>query len=76
MERESDGRYRCLTCGKFTKNRGHMQEHIEVHIEGLNFPCPQCDKSFRGRGGLRKHVRNLHYWDQVDISTHSPAGVN
>ena len=60
MERESDGRYRCLTCGKFTKNRGHMQEHIEVHIEGLNFPCPQCDKSFRGRGGLRKHIRNLH----------------
>ena len=60
MERESDGRFRCLTCGKMAKNRGHMQEHIEQHIEGLNIPCPQCEKSFRSRGSRRKHIRNLH----------------
>ena len=60
MKRESDKRFRCLTCGKMAKNRGHMQEHIEQHIEGLNIPCPQCEKSFRSRGSRRKHIRNLH----------------
>ena len=56
MERiESSGRYRCLTCGRDARNRGHMKEHMEIHFEGLSFSCQNCDKIFRSRAVFRNH---------------------
>ena len=55
MKREGDQIFRCLTCGKISRNRSHMREHIEIHFEGLNFPCQVCDKPFSSRASLRNH---------------------
>ena len=54
MERQPDGKYKCLTCAKIGR-KVHMKEHVEIHIDGLSFPCQQCDKTFRSRNSLRVH---------------------
>ena len=54
MERQPDGKYKCLTCEKIGR-KVHMKEHVEIHIDGLSFPCQQCDKTFRSRNSLRGH---------------------
>ena len=54
MERQSDGKYLCLTCGKLAR-KVHLKEHVEIHIDGLSFPCQFCDKSFRLRNTFRRH---------------------
>ena len=55
MERV-DGKWKCTRCGKMGKHKGTMREHIETHIDGLNFPCQFCDKTFRSRHVLRDHI--------------------
>ena len=57
IEKLADGSNKCITCGKVSKNRGHMKEHVEVHFDGLSFPCQYCWKSFRSRHSLRTHIR-------------------
>ena len=50
MEKIHDGEYKwkCTVCGKMTKGKAQdMRRHIETHIEGLSFPCSQCDKVCR-----------------------------
>ena len=45
----------CKICGKTTppnqkdlgKARSNMRNHVEIHFEGLSYPCPSCDKTFR-----------------------------
>ena len=55
IENDTDGNWKCTFCGKKSKNRGHLKEHAEVHIEGLTFPCPDCDYISRSSSGLRQH---------------------
>ena len=57
IEKLADGSNKCITCGKVSKNRGHIKEHVEVHFDGLSFPCQYCWKSFRSRHSLRTHIR-------------------
>ena len=45
----------CKTCGKSAKTNGNIREHVEIHIEGLSFPCPFCDNTFRTRNRLKYH---------------------
>ena len=59
MERQQDGKYKCLTCGKLQIRKGHMTEHVEIHIDGLSFPCQYCNKTFRSRSVLRDHIRKV-----------------
>ena len=59
MEKQADGKWMCLTCERIFKIKGHMKEHIETHIDGLKFPCQNCDKVLRSRNTLRSH-RNDH----------------
>ena len=53
--KDSDGRYACHHCSKSFVNRGHIKEHVEIHFEGLSFPCTFCDKILRSRTALRFH---------------------
>ena len=46
---------RCIPCGKISSMVANARNHAETHIDGLNFPCQYCDKSFRSRDSLRKH---------------------
>ena len=48
---------RCIPCGKISSMVANARNHAETHIDGLNFPCQYCDKSFRSRDSLRKHSR-------------------
>ena len=47
-------------CGK----EGHptnIKRHIELyHLEGVSIPCNNCEKTFRSRNTLQKHVSTLH----------------
>ena len=45
----------CTECRKVSKNKPHAREHAEIHIEGLNFGCKYCDKTYKTRSALRKH---------------------
>ena len=46
----------CKVCGK--EGRGiDIMRHIEAnHLEGVSIPCNHCDKIFRSRDNLRKHI--------------------
>ena len=46
---------RCIPCGKITRDTCNAREHAETHIDGLNFPCQYCEKTFRLRQSLRTH---------------------
>ena len=52
----SDGMKCCSLCQYRSKNISHVKEHIEAHFK-LNFPCPNCDKTFKTRTVLRNHNR-------------------
>ena len=55
MEKQADGKWMCLTCGRIYQRKGHLKEHVETHIDGLEFPCQNCDKVLRTRNNLRSH---------------------
>ena len=57
FERQPDGKFFCQPCGRISTKKCHAKEHAETHIEGLNFSCQYCDKSFRSRHILREHIR-------------------
>ena len=50
----------CKVCGKEGQWVA-IRDHIEAnHLEGLSLPCNLCDKIFRSRLSLRKHMRANH----------------
>merc|ERR1712150_275272 len=55
-----DGRHYCKACDYSSQNIGHTREHVELHIEGLSYTCQFCDKTFRSRNSLRKHLYTFH----------------
>ena len=57
FERQSDGKFYCRTCGKVTIRRTFALEHAETHVEGLEYPCQSCGKSFRSRASIRIHSK-------------------
>ena len=54
IEKQVDGYY-CTNCGYTTKKKDHMREHIEKHIEGLEYPCNSCNKILRSFNAFRTH---------------------
>ena len=58
--KDSDGLYACHYCTKSFKLRGHIKEHVEIHFEGLSFPCTFCDAILRSRSSLRMHYNKWH----------------
>ena len=47
----------CTQCGYKSGKRSNMKEHVEKHIEGLEYPCTSCKKVFRSSLSLRNHKR-------------------
>ena len=47
--------YECNECKKNSKDFSHAKEHVEIHFEGLSFPCQFCDKMLKSRHAFRKH---------------------
>ena len=45
----------CKVCGFGSIQRGHLAEHVEKHMEGLEFPCKLCGKVLRSSMSFRVH---------------------
>ena len=63
----SEGRYKCTLCGKMPSEKATkshqkyiMKKHMEIHMEGLTYTCPLCQKSFRSRNSLQCHKSVFH----------------
>ena len=56
--RTEEGRtiFHCAECNKVAKHRQNMRSHIETHLEGLSFPCQGCERSYKTRNSLKKHM--------------------
>ena len=55
-----NGFWACLHCAYTSKQRGHLREHVEKHIEGLEYSCQHCGKIFRSSHTFRDHLRKKH----------------
>ena len=53
-----DGAFVCKYCSKSFNKVFNVKEHVEIHFDGLSFPCDLCGKTYRSRHGLRTHKRN------------------
>ena len=58
--RDAEGILKCRFCSKTFKQTVHMKEHVEIHIEGLCFPCNICGSKFTTRNTLRGHFKRSH----------------
>ena len=58
IEKRADG-YSCNSCGYISKHRSHMKEHVEKHIEGLEYLCNSCNKIFRSSYSFRVHKSRM-----------------
>ena len=54
IEKQSDG-YSCTHCGHTTRKKDHIREHVERHIEGLEYPCNSCGRVLRSSHSLTNH---------------------
>ena len=57
MMQKQDKFWTCTVCGFKSIYRGHVKEHAENHIEGLEYPCNYCGKIMRSSYSLRKHIK-------------------
>ena len=58
--KDSNGSYVCHFCAKSIKYPSIMKQHVEIHFEGLSFPCKFCDSILRSRNALRLHNKRQH----------------
>ena len=52
--------WKCKNCGKTTKTKSNMAQHVEIHMEGLSFQCNSCTMVFRSRNLLNVHKNRNH----------------
>ena len=41
------GGYFCTNCEYTSNHKSHIQDHVQKHIEGLEYPCSVCKKVLR-----------------------------
>merc|ERR1719342_227335 len=47
--------WKCKECGKICSTRSQIGLHVEIHVQGLSFPCIFCSESFVSRNSLARH---------------------
>ena len=64
------GVFICKACGKTGNDRSNMKRHAEIHIEGVSYACPSCDKTFKSCNSLNIHVSRFHklIWASEDLT--------
>ena len=58
--RNSVGLFECHHCAKSFDRSRNIKEHVEIHFEGLSFPCTLCETILRSRKALRLHGLRKH----------------
>ena len=55
-------KWTCKMCGKIAaQGKADIKKHVEgKHIEGIYHPCKHCDKTFRSRQIVEKHLYKFH----------------
>jgi len=56
---KSDGRWNCNTCNFKSKEKCHLKEHVQTHMD-LEFTCTLCGKIVRSANALRSHLNRNH----------------
>ena len=58
----SDGRavWRCDECGRQHHNKSNIVQHVDLHIQGLQYTCQYCERIFKSQGSLNVHITNKH----------------
>ena len=54
IEKAGDSYY-CNACPYKSQVVGHIKEHVETHIEGLEYSCLLCGKISQTKSSLRSH---------------------
>ena len=61
MQRSLDGQWECMFCGRQSKVKTNIFEHIEAsHMETPGYTCEICTKHCRTRNALRAHKHRSH----------------
>jgi len=45
----------CNGCAYSSKNKTHVKEHAEMHVEGYSHTCNYCGKVYSVKRSLRQH---------------------
>ena len=61
------GGFFCNNCDYTSNHKSHIQDHVEKHIEGLEYPCSACNKVLR----LALFLRMLLFCCLGKLFTHS-----
>ena len=57
---KDDDRFICKECNKTGTDIRNMKTHVEIHMEGLEYDCQNCDKTFRSKNSLNFHNNQKH----------------
>ena len=62
MEKVTEGefKWKCTECGKASKDKQGMSRHVETHIEGISYPCNQCEAVKRSYFAFYAHITKYH----------------
>ena len=87
IEKRVDGNY-CKDCGYTSNRTSNMKEHVEKHIEGLEYPCDSCNKIMRSKLSANSHsffllnvckcIEMIHFTSQKSTDNgrrYSPAAA-
>ena len=58
----SDGRqvWQCTQCERRHHNKSNIVQHVDLHIQGLQYSCLYCHKHFKSQGSLNVHITIKH----------------
>ena len=66
MVRTEEGLWQCCFCGRASRVKTNIFEHIEAtHVETPGYNCDVCAKPCRTRNALRAHKHREHNANNV-----------
>merc|ERR1711936_531005 len=60
MMEKKNNIWQCKECGKIFKQRCHIKNHVETHLEGISEDCKLCGKSYKSLSVLKAHFWKVH----------------
>jgi len=70
-----EGLWICKACGKKSKQKGHMRDHVETHIQGA-YTCHVCKFNSKNRKALKVHIRYKHSESLATCSLCGKSGIS
>ena len=66
LQNDIGKKWKCTICEKTLADKSAAKFHVEIHFDGLSFPCQDeyCGKIFRSRKALKIHRLNTQHKTQ------------